>query len=75
MNSALKLAKVFYRWPHICYRYGVKRPGATRSAVRLICGEAVFTDIARKAINRLRRAMVAEGISADPLSVTAADNE
>ncbi len=27
MNSALKLAKVFYRWPHICYSYGVKRPG------------------------------------------------
>jgi len=75
MNSALKLAKVFYRWPHICYRYGVKRPGATRSATRLICGEAVFTDIAGRAINRLRRAMAAEGIAADPLAVTASDTE
>jgi geranylgeranyl reductase family protein len=75
MNSALKLAKVFYRWPHVCYRYGVKRPGATRSATRLICGEAVFKDIARKAINRLRRAMIEEGISADPLTVTTAESE
>jgi geranylgeranyl reductase family protein len=70
MNSALKLAKVFYRWPHICYRYGVKRPGATRIATRLICGEAVFPDIARKALTVLRRAMVKEGIAVDPLAAS-----
>lgn len=70
MDAALKLARVFYRWPHICYRYGVTRPGATRTATRLLCGEAVFQDISRKAIRRLRSGMKAEGIATDPIEIT-----
>lgn len=73
MDAALKLARVFYRWPHICYQYGVTRPGATRTATRLICGEAVFKDITRKAISRLKRGMIAEGIATDPLAVGTSD--
>jgi len=75
MDAALKLARVFYRWPQICYRYGVMRPGATQTAARLICGEAVFQDISRKAIRRLRSGMKSEGISSDPLSLTANEND
>ncbi len=69
MDSALKLARLFYRWPHICYRYGVTRPGATRTATRLLCGEAVFQDIAARAIRRLRSGMKAEGIADDPIQI------
>jgi geranylgeranyl reductase family protein len=71
MDSALKLARLFYRWPHICYRYGVTRPGATRTATRLLCGEAVFQDIAGRAIRRLRSGMRAEGIPDDPIQMEA----
>ena len=71
MDSALKLARLFYRWPHICYRYGVTRPGATRTATRLLCGEAVFQDIAARAIRRLRSGMRAEGIPDDPIQMEA----
>jgi geranylgeranyl reductase family protein len=55
-DAALKLAKVFYQWPGLCYRHGVKRPGATRTATRLLCGDAMFNDIAGRVMRRLREA-------------------
>jgi len=70
-DSALKLSKFFYQWPKFCYQYGVRRPSATRIATRLICGDAVFTDIAGRAIRRLRQALVF-GETADAPSQSAA---
>jgi geranylgeranyl reductase family protein len=60
-DAALKLAKFFYQWPKFCYRYGVRRPGATRTATRLLCGDAMFNDIAGRVLRRLRHAMVFGG--------------
>lgn len=60
-DAALKLAKFFYQWPGLCYKHGVKRPNATRTATRLLCGDAVFDDIAGRAIRRLRSAMRSDG--------------
>ncbi len=57
-DAALKLAKFFYQWPKLCYQHGVRRPGATRTAARLLCGDAVFTDVAGRAIRRMRQALV-----------------
>lgn len=57
-DAALKLSKFFYQWPKFCYQYGVRRPGATRIATRLLCGDAMFTDIAGRALRRLRQALV-----------------
>ena len=65
-DSALKLSKFFYQWPKFCYQYGVRRPGATRIATRLLCGDAMFTDIAGRAIRRLRQALVFGSTTADP---------
>jgi geranylgeranyl reductase family protein len=57
-DAAMKLAKFFYQWPGFCYQYGVRRPGATRAATRLLCGDAMFNDIAGRVLRRLRQAMV-----------------
>lgn len=56
-DSALKLAKFFYAWPKFCYQYGVRRPGATQTASRLLCGDAVFSNVTGRVLGRLRRAM------------------
>jgi len=69
-DAALKLAKFFYQSPKFCYRYGVRRPGATRTATRLLCGDAMFNDISGRVLRRLRQALVFGGddgaVSADP---------
>jgi geranylgeranyl reductase family protein len=54
-DAALKLAKVFYAWTHLCYRYGVKYEKGTQLATQLLCGELHFTDMAARAVNRLKR--------------------
>lgn len=56
-DAALKLAKFFYQWPGFCYRHGVKRPGATRTATRLLCGDTMFNDISARVMRRIREAM------------------
>jgi geranylgeranyl reductase family protein len=75
-DAALKLAKFFYQWPKFCYRYGVRRPGATRTATRLLCGDAMFNDISGRVLRRLRQAMVFGGdevqAGSEPPAVTAA---
>lgn len=57
-DSALQMSRFFYQWPRLCFSYGVTRPGASRLAARLLCGEALFTDVAGRAVRRLRRSMV-----------------
>jgi geranylgeranyl reductase family protein len=59
-DAALKFAKFFYQWPGLCYRHGVKRPTATRTATRLLAGELPFKDITGRVVRRLREAMRGE---------------
>jgi geranylgeranyl reductase family protein len=56
-DAAFKLARFFYEWTGLVYRLGVKRETSTRTAARLLCGDALFTDVANRAIRRLRRGM------------------
>lgn len=56
-DAAFKLARFFYEWTGLVYRLGVKRETSTRTAARLLCGDALFTDVAGRAIRRLRRGM------------------
>lgn len=56
-DAALKLAIFFYQWPSFCYQHAVKREGATRTATRLLCGDALFTDVTRRVMRRLRSRM------------------
>ena len=59
-DAALKLAKFFYQWPGFCYKHGVKRPGATRTATRLLCGDVQFDNISGRVMKRIREAMQAD---------------
>lgn len=62
-DASLKLAKFFYRWPRVCYRHGVRREHATRTAARLLAGESLFSEVAGRAVRRLRAVMVTERLS------------
>lgn len=56
-DAALNLSRVFYQWTGACYKYGVKYEKATRIATQLLCGELLFTDMAGRAMRRLKRSV------------------
>lgn len=56
-DAALMLARVFYQWTGACYKYGVKSDKATRVATQLLCGDVLFTDMAGRAMRRLKRSL------------------
>jgi geranylgeranyl reductase family protein len=56
-DAALNLAKVFYQWTGVCYKYGVKYERATRIATQLLCGELLFTNMKERALRRLKRSV------------------
>ncbi|NDJ15800.1 NAD(P)/FAD-dependent oxidoreductase [Myxacorys almedinensis] len=56
-DAALKLSRVFYQWTGACYKYGVKSEKATRYATELLYGELLFTDIAGRAMRRLKQSV------------------
>ena len=53
MAWAKRLAQVFYRWPRLAYRLGVKRPAATRKFAELFTGKTHYEAVARLALQRL----------------------
>jgi geranylgeranyl reductase family protein len=56
-DAALNLSRVFYQWSGTCYKYGVKYEKATRIATQLLCGDLLFTDMAGRAVRRLKRSV------------------
>lgn len=56
-DAALNLARFFYQYPGICYRYGVKNARATRTAAQLLSGELQFTEVTGRVIQRIRATM------------------
>ena len=56
-DAALNLARVFYQWTGLCYKYGVKYEKSTRYATQLLCGELLFSDMAGRAMQRLKRSV------------------
>ncbi|GAB1538734.1 geranylgeranyl reductase family protein [Scytonema sp. NUACC21] len=53
MSWAQKLAGLFYRFPNIGYKVGVKRPSSVRIMGKILCGELHYGDVAGRAIKRL----------------------
>jgi geranylgeranyl reductase family protein len=53
MKWAQRLAGVFYRVPGVGYKVGVKRPGATITMTKILCGELRYSEVAGLAIKRL----------------------
>lgn len=56
-DAALNLARVFYQWTGVCYKYGVKYEKSTRYATQLLCGDLLFTDMAGRAMRRLKKSV------------------
>lgn len=53
MAWAQKLAGLFYRFPGIGYKVGVKRPSAPQIMGKILCGQLRYKDVADRAIKRL----------------------
>jgi len=58
MRWAQRLSALFYRFPQVGYRVGVKRPSASRTFVKVLSGEARYAEIAERGLARLRSSLV-----------------
>lgn len=63
-DAALRLAQLFYRYPSLCYKYGVNHPKGTRLATQLLAGELSFTPIFGRALRRLQSGLLGQSASA-----------
>ncbi|WP_421655061.1 geranylgeranyl reductase family protein [Leptothermofonsia sp. ETS-13] len=57
-DAARLLAQIFYRFPHVCYQYGVKHPKATHAAAQLLAGNFTFSNIAGRGLRSVCRSMI-----------------
>ncbi|MEC4813080.1 MAG: geranylgeranyl reductase family protein [Scytonema sp. PMC 1069.18] len=53
MAWAQKIAGLFYRFPGLAYKVGIKRPSAVQTMGKLLCGDLRYGDVAGRAIKRL----------------------
>jgi geranylgeranyl reductase family protein len=58
MAWAQRLAGVFYRFPGVSYKIGVKRPSATQRLGQIMCGQLRYSDVAGRAIKRISSSLV-----------------
>lgn len=58
MLLAQRLAGVFYQFPKIAYKVGVKRPAAAQIMGKLLCGELRYGDVTEQAIKLLKKSLI-----------------
>ena len=58
MILAQRLAGLFYQFPKIAYKVGVKRPSAAQVMGKILCGELRYSDITDKAVSRLKKSLI-----------------
>lgn len=58
MVWARRLASLFYRAPETAYRVGVKNPAAAPHMARILVGEARYSQLAGRAIQRLMQGII-----------------
>ncbi len=58
MAWARRLATIFYRTPETAYRIGVKHPAAATSMAKILVGEARYSQLANRAIERLTKGLL-----------------
>ncbi|MBD1936375.1 geranylgeranyl reductase family protein [Microcoleus sp. FACHB-68] len=61
MVWAQRLSGVFFQFPGVAYKVGVKRPAATQTLGRVLCGDLRYSDIADRAIKRLSKSFLTGG--------------
>ncbi|NET88438.1 MAG: geranylgeranyl reductase family protein [Kamptonema sp. SIO1D9] len=55
---AQRLSGLFFQFPGIAYRVGVKRPYAGKMMSRILCGELRYADITDMAMQRLKSSLI-----------------
>ncbi len=58
MVWAQRLSGLFYRIPGIAYKVGVKRPAATQTMGKVLCGDLRYSEVADFAIKRLSKSIL-----------------
>jgi geranylgeranyl reductase family protein len=58
MVLANRLAGLFYQFPKIAYKVGVKRPAAAQIMAKILCGEMRYSDVAEFAMQRLKKSLI-----------------
>jgi len=58
MVLAQRLAGLFYQFPQIAYKVGVKRPRAGQTMGRILCGELRYRDVTDQAIQKLKKSLI-----------------
>jgi geranylgeranyl reductase family protein len=53
MAWAAKIAGLFYRFPKVGYKAGIKRPSGPQLMGKILCGQLRYSDVAGRAIKRL----------------------
>ncbi|MGB7440950.1 MAG: geranylgeranyl reductase family protein [Coleofasciculaceae cyanobacterium] len=53
MGWASKLTGVFFRFPGVGYRVGVKQPKATQIMLKILCGQLRYSEVVNHAMKRL----------------------
>jgi geranylgeranyl reductase family protein len=58
MLLAQRLAGVFYQFPQIAYKVGVKKPAAAQVMGKILCGELRYSDVTEQAIKVLKKNLI-----------------
>ncbi|MCT7950654.1 geranylgeranyl reductase family protein [Ancylothrix sp. C2] len=58
MVWAQRLGGVFFKIPGIAYKVGVRRPAATQTLGKVLCGDLRYGDIADRAIKKLSKSLI-----------------
>ena len=54
LAKAQTVAGMFFKFPKIAYKLGVKRPAAGRMMGKILCGELSYSDVAEKVTQKLK---------------------
>lgn len=58
MLLASRLAGIFYQFPKIAYKVGVKRPYAAQTMGKILCGKLRYSDVTEEAMQRLKKRLI-----------------
>lgn len=58
MSLAQRLSGLFFKFPKIAYKVGVKRPAAAQVMSRILCGELRYSDVTEQAVKILKRSFL-----------------
>ncbi len=58
MVLAQRLAGVFYQFPKVAYKVGVKRPAAAQIMAKILTGKLRYSDVTEQAMSRLKKLLI-----------------